>query len=206
MTVLTMSKQEFGRLDVLLRVQSGRLRVEDACALIGLQRRQIFRLLRGLKADGITSLLSKRRGKPGNLAEVRSLALSLVRERYADFGPTFAAEKLAEQHGCPISRETLRGWMIPDGLWVDRRHRLASPHQPRRRRQVLMVLSHFEGANGQVGRYLSASPNVRGDNRTSGPYERETNVCDPVLDAKRDPSVVPSADLEYPLTPDNDIR
>jgi hypothetical protein len=146
MTVLSMSKQEFGRLDVLLRVQSGRLRVEDACALIGLQRRQIFPLLRGLKADGTTSLLSKRRGKPGNHrlpAEVRSLALSLVRERYADFGPTFAAEKLAEQHGCPISRETLRGWMIPDGLWVDRRHRLASPHQPRRRRQVLMVLSHF---------------------------------------------------------------
>jgi hypothetical protein len=151
-----------------------------------------FRLLRGLKADGTTSLLSKRRGKPGNHrlpAEVRSLALSLVRERYADFGPTFAAEKLAEQHGCPISRETLRGWMIPDGLWVDRRHRLASPHQPRRRRQVLMVLSHFEGANAQVGRYLSASPNARGDNRTSGPYERETNVCDPVLDAKRGPSV-----------------
>ena len=66
MTVLSMSKQEFGRLDVLLRVQSRRLRVEDACALIGLQRRQIFRLLRGLKADGTTSLLSKRRGKPSN--------------------------------------------------------------------------------------------------------------------------------------------
>src|SRR2546430_15784081 len=56
-----MSKQEFSRLDVLLRVQSGRLRVSDACVLIGLQRRQVFRLLRGLKQDGATSLLSKRR-------------------------------------------------------------------------------------------------------------------------------------------------
>jgi hypothetical protein len=53
------------------------------------------------------------------------LALSIVRERYADFGPTFAAEKLAELHGCSVSRETLRGWMIEDGLWIDRRHRLA---------------------------------------------------------------------------------
>jgi len=52
-----MSKQEFSRLDVLLRVQSGRLRVSDACVLIGLQRRQVFRLLRGLKQDGATSLL-----------------------------------------------------------------------------------------------------------------------------------------------------
>jgi hypothetical protein len=50
--VVSMSKQEFSRLDVLLRVQSGRLRVSDACVLIGLQRRQVFRLLRGLKQDG----------------------------------------------------------------------------------------------------------------------------------------------------------
>ena len=34
MAVLSMSKQEFSRLDVLLRVQSGRLRVSDACVLI----------------------------------------------------------------------------------------------------------------------------------------------------------------------------
>ena len=77
------------------------------------------------------------RGRPSNnsLPEAyRDLALSLVRERYADFGPTLAAEKLAEVHGCTISRETLRGWMIAAGLWVDRRHRLPSPHQPRRRR------------------------------------------------------------------------
>ena len=61
MAVLSMSKQEFSRLDVLLRVQSSRLRVADTCALIGLHRRQIVRLLRGLKQDGATSLLSQRR-------------------------------------------------------------------------------------------------------------------------------------------------
>ena len=66
MTVLSMSKQEFNWLDVLLRVQSGRLRVADGCALLGLHRRQVFRLLRGLKQDGAASLLSKRRGKPSN--------------------------------------------------------------------------------------------------------------------------------------------
>ena len=135
-----MSKQEFSRLEVLLRVQSGRLRVAAACELIGLHRRQVFRLLRGLRQDGATSLLSKRRGKPSNNrlpSEVRTLALSIVRDRYADFGPTLAAEKLTEHHGCSVSHETLRGWMIADGLWRDRRHRLPSPHQPRRRRDCL---------------------------------------------------------------------
>ena len=89
MAVLSMSKLEFSRLDVLLRVQSGRLRIADACELIGLHRRQVFRLLRGLKQDGAPSLLSKRRGKPSNHrlpTEVRALALSLVRERYAASG------------------------------------------------------------------------------------------------------------------------
>src|SRR6516225_6888352 len=139
----------FSRLDVLLRVQSGRLRVSDACALIGLQRRQVFRLLHGLKQAGPASLLSKRRGKPSNHrlpAEVRTLALSIVREQYADFGPTLAAEKLAEHHGCSISRETLRGWMIADGLWQDRRHRLPVPHQPRRRRDCLGELVQIDGS------------------------------------------------------------
>jgi len=147
--VVSMSKQEFSRLDVLIQVQSGRLRVSNACALIGLRRRQIFRLLRGLKQDGATSLLSKRRGKPSNNrcpTEVRVLALSLIRERYPDFGPTLAAEKLAEHHGCSISRETLRGWMIADGLWTDRRHRAPSPHQPRRRRECLGELVQIDGS------------------------------------------------------------
>src|SRR6202040_1859780 len=128
--VVSMSKQEFSRLEVLLRVQSGGLRVTNACVLIGLQRRQVFRLLRGLKQDGAASLLSKHRGKPSNHrlpVEVRIPAPAIVRERYPDFGPTLAAEKLAEHHGCSVSRETLRGWMITDRLWQDRRDRLPSP-------------------------------------------------------------------------------
>jgi hypothetical protein len=76
-----MSKQEFGRLEVPLRVQSGSLRIADARERIGLHRRQVFRLLRGLKQDGAPSLLSKRRGKPSNHrlpAQVRTMALSIV--------------------------------------------------------------------------------------------------------------------------------
>ncbi len=149
MAVVSTSKQEFSRFEVLLRVQSGGLRVADACELIGLHRRQVFRLLRGLRQDGAASLLSKRRGKPSNHrlpAEVRTLALSIVRDRYADFGPSLAAEKLAKHHGCTVSRETLRGWMIAAGLWQDRRHRLPSPHQPRRRRDCLGELVQIDGS------------------------------------------------------------
>ncbi len=146
--MVSMSKREFDRLAVLTGVQAGRLRVADACTLLGLSRRQLFRLLKGIREDGAVSLVSKRRGRPSNRrlpSAVRDLAMMLVRGHYADFGPTLAAEKLAERHGCPVSRETLRQWMIADGLWVDRRHRLPSPHQPRRRRDCLGELVQIDG-------------------------------------------------------------
>ena len=149
MAVVSMSKREFDRLEVLTDVRSGRLRVADACAVLGLSRRQAFRLLRGLREGGAASLVSKHRGRPSNRrlsAAVRDLALALVRERYRDFGPTLAAEKLVERHGCAVSRETLRQWMIAEGLWVDRRHRLPSPHQPRRRRDCLGELVQIDGS------------------------------------------------------------
>ena len=63
MPVVSMSKKEFDRLEVLLGVQSGRLRVADACELLSLKRRQVFRLLAGLKRGGAASLVSKRRGR-----------------------------------------------------------------------------------------------------------------------------------------------
>ena len=101
--VVSMSKREFDRLEVLTGVQSGRLRVADACALSGLSRRQVFRLLHGLRESGAVSLVSKRRGRPSNWrlpGAVRDLALALVRAHYADFGPTLAAETLAERPRC----------------------------------------------------------------------------------------------------------
>jgi hypothetical protein len=140
------ARRHGGAIDEQARVQpargvvAGSVRPSAGCRLV-------FRLLRNLKQDGAASLLSKRRGKPSNHRfPVRALALSIIRDRYADFGPTFAAEKLAEQLGCSVSRETLRGWMIADGLWIDRRHRLPSPHQPRRRRDCLGELVQIDGS------------------------------------------------------------
>ena len=72
--------------------------------------------------------------------------MMLVKQYYPDFGPTLACEKLREQHDCRVSRETLRKWMIEDGLWIDRRHRLPSVHQPRRRRERVGELIQIDGS------------------------------------------------------------
>jgi len=64
MTVVAMSHGELCRYDTLLRVERGELRVEDAATLLKLGRRQIFRLLGPLHADGAAGLVSSKRGKP----------------------------------------------------------------------------------------------------------------------------------------------
>ena len=51
--------------------------------------------------------------------------MDLVRERDADFDPTFAREKLVEVHGCRLSVETLRKWMVAEGVWRAKARRAA---------------------------------------------------------------------------------
>ncbi|HEY5071866.1 MAG TPA: helix-turn-helix domain-containing protein [Caulobacteraceae bacterium] len=69
----------------------GRMRVEDAAALMGMGRRQVYRLLHAFRAHGAGALISIRRGKPSNRAHCvvfRQTRLAIVRDRYEDFGPT----------------------------------------------------------------------------------------------------------------------
>lgn len=147
--MVSMSDRECERLTILSDVRSGGLRVSDACVLLSLKRRQVFRLLARLDREGAAGVVSRRRGKPGNhrlAASVRRQALLLVREHYADFGPTLAAEQLAERHGCQVSRETLRHWMTQDGLWTARKRRRRAVHQPRQRRDCLGELVQIDGS------------------------------------------------------------
>jgi hypothetical protein len=141
MTVIQMSDRELTRLRVMIDLADGRLTLEAAATLMGIGRRQVFRLRRSFEANGPPALVSRKRGET-----FRRTVLALVREHYPDFGPTFAVEKLAERHGLAVGVETLRQWMMADGLWIDRRHRLPSPHQPRRRRECLGELVQIDGS------------------------------------------------------------
>jgi transposase len=94
--------------------------------------RQTYRLLRRYRDGGAPAVANQRRGRPSNnrLPDVvRDHAIALVRERFADFGPTF--EKLAELHDLKVSRETLRGWMRQAGIRISRAERAATSASPR---------------------------------------------------------------------------
>lgn len=120
MTVITMSRTEIDQMGVLQDLAAGRIKVAAAATLMGLGRRQIYRLAESYKRHGAEALVSRRRGRPSNRsypADLRDTAIGIIRERYNDFGPTLASEKLAELHGICQARETVRQWMIAADLW-----------------------------------------------------------------------------------------
>jgi hypothetical protein len=147
---LTMSKRELDRAQLMLLVSERRRTQAQVAEQLGLTVRQIERMYRAFKAGGAAALVSQKRGRPSprRLPDaLRDQALVLVRDRYADFGPTLAHEKLTELHGMTVSVETLRQWMVAAGLWLPRAQRRQRPHPPRYRRSCLGELVQIDGCD-----------------------------------------------------------
>ena len=147
--LVTMSERELNRIEVLSQITQGRMTAVTAATVLGLSRRQVHRLLKTFQSGGPAAIRHKARGRKSNnridLA-IREYAVTLVKERYADFGPTLAAEMLLEHHHLTISRETLRKWMQDAGLWLSRKQRRKF-HQPRLRRECLGELIQIDGSD-----------------------------------------------------------
>jgi transposase len=97
----TMSTKEMDRAAVMARLVERTLSQRAAAEILQMTVRQVRRLQRADESQGAFALASKRRGKPSNrrlAAEVRERVVGVVKERYADFGPILACEKLREQH------------------------------------------------------------------------------------------------------------
>jgi transposase len=136
-----MSQKELRRVEVLARVKSGELKVMDAASLVGVSYRQGKRLWKRYREEGVQGLRHRGAGRASPRAKparFRRRVLKLVREKYGEgegerFGPTLAAEHLASEDGMRIDAETLRRWMLSEGLW--RRRRKRKPYRQRRERR-----------------------------------------------------------------------
>jgi transposase len=119
-------QREFDRLKMAQAIVEMGLKPGRAAERLGLSVRQMERLVIRYRASGAAGLCSGRRERPGNRKLDEGLAvraLTIIRERYADFGPTLACEKLRECHGIMLSKETVRHLMTEAGLWIPRRQR-----------------------------------------------------------------------------------
>jgi hypothetical protein len=139
-----MSSRELERVEVMGRVGSGALKLSDAAVMLELSYRQTKRLWRQYRQVGRKGLKHGNAGRPSNRSKpmkLRRQALNLIKKKYSGseeerFGPTLAAEHLAEEDGMVIDHETLRRWMLAERLWSRQRKR--KKHCQRRARK-----SHF---------------------------------------------------------------
>ena len=148
--LLTMSKREITRLEVMQRLKEKRLSQKEAAQLLDISTRQVKRLWRAFRTQGAKGLVSTRRSKPSNNrldAGMVQQALDLIKDKYQDFGPTLAHEKLIEVHRLKLSRESVRRIMIEERIWKPRRAKAPPIHQMRERRACLGELVQIDGSD-----------------------------------------------------------
>jgi hypothetical protein len=154
---LRMSGKERIVLDAMGRLNRKELTVVAASELMGLSLRQARRLWKRYKAEGDCGLVHRLRGRVSNRRlgqEVRDRVVKLHQERFADFGPTLACEKLAEA-GLVLSPDTLTALLRERGLWQRKRRR--GRHRKKRERRaclgsmVQMDGSHHDWFEGRSG-------------------------------------------------------
>ena len=147
--VLAMSGMERERLVQLSRAADGTLGQAVVAARLGLGVRQVKRLVRAYREQGAAGLISRQRGRASNHRlkdEVRQSVTELLGGKYGDFGPTLAAEKLAELEGIVVSRETVRRLQIVLGLWKPKRRRAKRVFSLRERRPRFGELIQIDGS------------------------------------------------------------
>jgi transposase len=144
-----MSIEEIKRLKAVQVAMEKHITQKTAASMLRLSERQVRRLVKVVREQGDKGIIHGLRGRPSHRRlseEAREKVLSLYQERYPDFGPTFATEKLFECDDIKISDETLRKWLIEAGLWKKRRKR-SIHRQWRQRRECFGQMVQMDGSH-----------------------------------------------------------
>jgi transposase len=146
---ISMSTEEIKRTTVFSKLQARALTQQQAADDLDLSTRQVRRLFKAYKKHGAIALVSKKRGRPSNHQfprGVKELALAIIQEKYPDFGPTLAHEKIVEVHKIKISIGSVRSLMITNNLWVDKKIKRRRIYQLRERRDKEGELVQMDGS------------------------------------------------------------
>jgi len=146
---ISMSAKETERITIMDNLIEKRIKQKHAGRQLNISVRQVQRILRRYKREGVAGLVHLGRGRPSNRVipqEEKNRAIDIIRKRYSDFGPTFALEKLKDCHSVCFGIDTLRQEMIIAKLWKPRKRKLKDIHPYRERRACLGDLVQLDGS------------------------------------------------------------
>lgn len=154
--IFKMSKKEWARLRVVEKIVEKQMTQGKAASILGLSERQLKRIVKRVRKEGMGGITHRLRNKPSLRKipeQLKKEVISLYQETYSDFGPTLFQEKLLERDKIKIGKETLRKWLIEEGLW--KRNRKSREHRHWRERKaypgemVQMDGSHHDWLEGR---------------------------------------------------------
>ena len=134
--IITMTQEELKRLHIIHKALDKSITQTEAADIIGLCLRQTQRITKAVRLEGDKGIIHKGRGKPSNRAlpnKIKDKALKLYKEKYPDFGPTLASEKLFEINKIKLNDETLRLWLLEANIAYKQRKK--RPHRQWRQRK-----------------------------------------------------------------------
>jgi len=134
---LVLTMKEMQRIEILRRIEAGKLEVDSGATALGRSVRTVYRMLATLRSKGIKGLQHGNKGRPSPrriARSVREQVLRLVRKEYADVNDTHLRELLFQQKKLRIGRETLRSLLRAEGIGP-KRHRRSKKYRSRRERK-----------------------------------------------------------------------
>ena len=135
--IITMTQEELKRLHVIHKALDKSITQVEAADIIGVCLRQVQRITRAVRIEGDKGVIHKGRGRPSNRAlprKQKDRVLKFYKEKYHDFGPTLASEKIFEIDKIKLNDETLRLWLVEKGIPYKKRKK--RPHRAWRQRKA----------------------------------------------------------------------
>jgi len=149
MTYISMSQKELNKYEVIQRSLRKEITVQKASELLCLSERQIYRLRAKVKKKGAQGLIHGNQGKPSNQKipeKERQKIVKLLHQRYFDFKPGHAAEKLREIHSIRRDPKTIRQIMIEEKLWIPKKRKKPDYRCSRLRKEHYGEMEQFDGS------------------------------------------------------------
>lgn len=149
MKQVILSMKESERIAIMDNLIAKRIKQKHAGSQLGISVRQVRRMFKRYKREGVPGLTHQSRGRVGNRAmppEKKDQIVELIKQQYSDFGPTFAAEKLSELNKINVSGEKVRLLMIKEGLWKARSRKHVVIHIYRERRSCVGEMVQLDGS------------------------------------------------------------
>jgi len=148
--ILMIKPKELKRLQIIRKVLDQQINQQQAAEYLSLSDRQVRRIVRRVRIQGDRGIIHRLRGQPSCHRidqKFRQKIIELYCKTYDGFGPTLASEKMLERQRLKVCDETLRLWLIAEGLWQVKRQRKKKKRSWRARKGHLGEMVQMDGSH-----------------------------------------------------------